>query len=66
MVILVPWKPVVVGWCVLAAVLWVGYVGYSVLEGKNPFLMAQRHSSQLQSHTTPDNKTRRQGNASSR
>ena len=51
MVILVPWKPVVVGWCVLAAVLWVGYVGYSVLEGKNPFLMAQRHLSQLKTHS---------------
>ena len=42
MVILIPWKPVVVGWCILAAMLWVGYVGFSVLEGKNPFAAAQR------------------------
>lgn len=41
MLILIPWKPVVVAWCLLAAMLWVGYVGYSVLEGKNPFAMAQ-------------------------
>ena len=33
MLILVPWKPVVVGWGLLAAMLWVGYVGYS-LSGK--------------------------------
>jgi hypothetical protein len=43
MVILIPWKPVVVAWGILAAMLWVGYVGYSVLEGKNPFAMAQHH-----------------------
>jgi hypothetical protein len=48
MLILIPWKPVVVAWCLLAAMLWVGYVGYSVLEGKNPFAMAQHHSSRLQ------------------
>ena len=44
MVILIPWKPVVAAWCLLAAMLWVGYVGYSILEGKNPFAMAQHHS----------------------
>ena len=32
MLILIPWKPVVDVWCLLAAMLWVGYVGYSVLE----------------------------------
>ena len=48
MLILIPWKPVVIVWCLLAAMLWVGYVGYSVLEGKNPFAMAQHHSSRLQ------------------
>ena len=44
MQILIPWKPVVVVWCLLAAMLWLGYVGYSVLEGENPFRMAQHHS----------------------
>jgi hypothetical protein len=44
MLILIPWKPVVILWCLLAAMLWVGYIGYSVLEGKNPFAMAQHHS----------------------
>ena len=55
MVILIPWKPVVVVWCLLAAMLWVGYVGYSVLEGKNPFAMAQPHSYHLQTHSSADN-----------
>ena len=52
MLILVPWKPVVVVWCLLAAMLWVGYVGYSVLDGKNPFAMAQYHSSRVHTHST--------------
>ena len=52
MLILIPWKPVVVAWCLLAAMLWVGYVGYSVLEGKNPFAMAQHHSYRVQAHST--------------
>ena len=54
MVILIPWKPVVVVWCLLAAMLWVGYVGYSVLEGKNPFAMAQHHSPPPQTHRATD------------
>ena len=58
MVILIPWKPVVVSWCLLAAMLWVGYIAYSVLEGKNPFAMAQHHSSRLQTHSAADNGTR--------
>ena len=58
MLILIPWKPVVVVWCLLAAMLWVGYVGYSVLEGKNPFAMAQHHSSRLQTHSGAENGTR--------
>jgi hypothetical protein len=57
MLILIPWKPIVVVWCLLAAMLWVGYVGYSVLEGKNPFAMAQHHSSRLQTHSTADKGT---------
>jgi hypothetical protein len=66
MVILVPWKPVVVGWCLLAAMLWVGYIGYSVLEGKNPFTMAQHHSYRLQTHGSTDNQTPAKIKANSR
>ena len=62
MLILIPWKPVVVVWCLLAAMLWVGYVGYSVLEGKNPFAMAQHHSYHAQRQSTADNGTRKKGN----
>jgi hypothetical protein len=36
MVIFIPWKPVVVAWGLLATMLWVGYVGYMVLEGTIP------------------------------
>ena len=63
MVILVPWKPVVVAWGLLAAMLWVGYVGYSVLEGKNPFAMAQRHSSSVQTHNTSGHGARNKSNS---
>jgi hypothetical protein len=66
MVILIPWKPVVIGWGLLAAMLWVGYVGYSVLEGKNPFAMAQHDSSRVQTHSTADNGTRNKSNPNSR
>jgi hypothetical protein len=66
MFILIPWKPVVVVWCLLAAMLWVGYVGYSVLEGKNPFAMPQHHSSLLQTHSTAENGTRSKGHPDSR
>ena len=66
MLILVPWKPVVVVWCLLAAMLWVGYVGYSVLEGKNPFAMPQHHTYRLQTHSTADNGARNKSNPDSR
>jgi hypothetical protein len=66
MLILIPWKPVVVVWCLLAAMLWVGYVGYSVLEGKNPFAMAQHHSFRLQTHRSADNATRGKSHRDSR
>jgi hypothetical protein len=66
MLILIPWKPVVVVWCLLAVMLWVGYVGYSVLKGKNPFAMAQHHSYHLQTHRTADNGTRNKSNSDSR
>lgn len=66
MLILIPWKPVVFVWCLLAAMLWVGYVGYSVLEGKNPFAMAQHHSSRLQAHSNTDSRTHGKGHPDSR
>jgi hypothetical protein len=62
MLILIPWKPVVVVWCLLAAMLWVGYVGYSVLEGKNPFAMEKHHSYRVQAHGTVDHETRDKSN----
>jgi len=62
MLILIPWKPVAVAWCLLAAMLWVGYVSYSVLEGKNPFAMAQHHSYRVQTHNAVDNGTRNKRN----
>jgi len=66
MVILIPWKPVVIGWSILAAMLWVGYVGYSVLEGKNPFAMAQHHSNPLQTQSTAIDGTRNKSHPHSR
>ena len=66
MLILIPWKPLVVAWCALAAMLWVGYVGYSVLEGKNPFAMAQHGSYRLQTQSTTDNGTRNKSHPDSR
>ncbi len=66
MLILIPWKPVVVAWCLLAAMLWVGYVGYSVLEGKNPFAMAQHHSYRLQTPGAAYNGTRNKSHPDSR
>jgi hypothetical protein len=65
-VILVPWKPVVVGWFLLAAMLWVGYVGYSILEGKNPFAMAQHHSYHLPTHSTAHSGSPNKSNSDSR
>jgi hypothetical protein len=66
MLILVPWKPVVVAWGLLATMLWVGYVGYSVLEGKNPFAMAKHHSYHLQTRSTSDHGIRNKSNPDSR
>jgi hypothetical protein len=51
MLILIPWKPLVVAWCLLAAMLWIGYVSYSVIEGKNPFAMAQHNSQRPSPHS---------------
>jgi len=53
MIVLIPWKPVVVIWLILSAMVWCGYVGSSLMEGKNPFapytLQAghDRHSNRL-------------------
>jgi hypothetical protein len=35
--ILVPWKPVVIVWGLLSAMIFVGFVASSVLQGKDPF-----------------------------
>jgi len=37
MLILIPWKPVVIIWLLLSAMVWCGYVGSSLMKGKNPF-----------------------------
>jgi hypothetical protein len=37
MIILIPWKPVVLVWLLLSAILWCGYVGSALIDGKNPF-----------------------------
>ena len=37
MYILVPWKPVVLVWGLLSAMIFFGFVASSVLEGKDPF-----------------------------
>ena len=37
MYILVPWKPVVLVWGLLSAVIFFGFVASSVLEGKDSF-----------------------------
>jgi hypothetical protein len=37
MIVLIPWKPIVVVWVLLSAMLWCGYVGSSLMEGRNPF-----------------------------
>jgi len=53
MIILVPWKPVVIIWLLLSAMLWCGYVGSSLMEGRNPFVpytlqaSHDRHSNHL-------------------
>ena len=54
MLILIPWKPVVVVWCLLAAMLWIGYVSSSVLEGRNPFAIELNNSHRPHPHSTAD------------
>jgi hypothetical protein len=56
MVILIPWRPIVLIWLLLSAMLWCGYVGSSLTEGKNPFApytlqgLHGRHSSRSVRH----------------
>ncbi|HTW80781.1 MAG TPA: hypothetical protein VME23_14640 [Terracidiphilus sp.] len=56
MIVLIPWKPIVVVWVLLSAMLWCGYVGSSLMAGKNPFapytLQAphHRHSNASENH----------------
>lgn len=37
MYILVPWKPVVIVWLLLSGLVFAGFVGSSLLQGKDPF-----------------------------
>jgi hypothetical protein len=37
MVIVIPWKPVIIIWLVLSGMLWCGYVLSSLVERKDPF-----------------------------
>ena len=39
MYILVPWKPVVLVWGLLSAMIFFGFVASSVLQGKDPFAL---------------------------
>jgi hypothetical protein len=38
MTILIPWKPVVLIWLLLSAMVLAGYLGSYFIEGKNPFV----------------------------
>lgn len=44
MIVLVPWKPVIVVWLLLSGMLWCGYVGSSLMEGENPFAPYTLHA----------------------
>jgi hypothetical protein len=35
--ILVPWKPVVIVWALLSGMILAGFIGSSLLQGKDPF-----------------------------
>jgi len=37
MYILVPWKPVVIVWLLLSGMILAGFIGSSLLQGKDPF-----------------------------
>ena len=46
MVILVPWKPVVFAWLLLAAMFWFWGLASFLVEGRNPFLPRGFHMDQ--------------------
>jgi hypothetical protein len=52
MLILVPWKPVVAVLAILSGLIFVGYAGSSIMEGRNPFAV---HGNQIRhtDHTSP-------------
>jgi hypothetical protein len=52
MLILVPWKPVVFIWLLLSAMLFVGFIASSLMDGWNPFVprMLQRHETHHAGH----------------
>lgn len=37
MYVLVPWKPIVIVWLLLSGMIFAGFVGSSLLQGKDPF-----------------------------
>ena len=45
MLVLIPWKPVVLVWLLLSVMLYVGFIVSSLIDGWNPFVprMLQRH-----------------------
>jgi hypothetical protein len=43
MIILVPWKPVVIVWALLSALIVVGFIGSSMLDKKDPFAPRATH-----------------------
>jgi hypothetical protein len=57
MYILVPWKPVVLVWGLLSAMILFGFVASSVLQGKDPFAPSV-------SITQPSSMVRKRGNLS--
>jgi hypothetical protein len=44
MLILIPWKPVVIVWALLSALLFLGFIVSSLMEGKDPFDPHLRHA----------------------
>lgn len=68
MLILVPWKPVVIIWLVMSGMLLFGYIAQSLLEGKNPFSIEKYHLERIYAqHSGVHNGSRqRHGEAANR
>jgi hypothetical protein len=49
MLILIPWKPVVIVWGLLSAMILFGYIAGSLMKGQNPFAV---YSTQTQQFST--------------